>query len=464
MDSQTIREALGLLQENPDDQEGWISLKEALSASEGDFDQSELLHLLEAARQKHCERGESVAVARLLEFEIRQAAGTDVEPRLLVEQARVLREELLDQAGAAKRLERALELRPDDPDATAAMEEAGEKSRKWRELVATYTGEAEGAPDDVYKSSMLMRASEVELIYGDDSVEIAASVERLEQAFRLDPSNQRAGRMLERLYRRIEKWSEVARILERLADRSEDAAGRVQAGVRLARLYDKKLENKERAAGAYQRVLKDSPDHSEAMSYLSQLYESEERWEDLVALYQKHLAGADLSSPERLGDLLQVAMLYWRTLGKSQEADPWFERVANIDPAHPLMLNFHREYLAELGDEARLINVLQSAQAALQDGEEKAKVGAELARLSEGQKNAQKAIEQYKAVLRHDPDNEEAREALKRLYKQTEGYNALVELLRQQLERTDQDDIESRTSILRDVPCIAVSSRATPLW
>ena len=46
-----------------------------------------------------------------------------------------------------------------------------------------------------------------------------------------------------------------------------------------------------------------------------------------------------------------------------------------------------------------------------------------------------KAIEQYKSILRQDPDSSEARDALKRLYKQTQGYNALVELLRQQLER-----------------------------
>ena len=70
MDSQTIREALGLLQVNPDDQEGWISLKEALSASEGDLDQSDLLHLLEAAREKHGERGEWVGcIAGALSFE-----------------------------------------------------------------------------------------------------------------------------------------------------------------------------------------------------------------------------------------------------------------------------------------------------------------------------------------------------------------------------------------------------------
>ena len=57
-------------------------------------------------------------------------------------------------------------------------------------------------------------------------------------------------------------------------------------------------------------------------------------------------------------------------------------------------------------------------------------------------------------VLRSDPDNEEARDALKRLYKQTQGYNALVELLRQQLERTPASAYEERLDILREIATV----------
>ncbi len=454
MDSQTIREALGLLQNNPDDQDGWQILAEAIAEADGDLSASDLLHLLDAARQKHVERGEWEAVARLLEFETRQAAGTDLEVSLLIEHARVLGEELLEEAAAVGVLKRVQEARPDNTDAVAALEANAEKSANWKTLAANYSSEAEGAQDDVYRSSMLMRASEVELRYGAGDVDQAASLERLEDALRSDSSNERAGRILECCYRRDERWDEAARVLERLADHSETDNFRIQAGVRLARLYHRKLDDKERAARAYLRVLDDAPEHAEAMSFLSQLYESEERWQDLVALYEKHLANADLDSAERLGDVLQVAMVCWRKLEDSGEADPWFEHVRKVDPTHPGMLSFYREYCAELGDEARLINVLQGAYRALEDSEEKAAVGAELAKLQEGQKNAQKSIEQYKGVLRHDPDNEEARDALKRLYKQTEGYNALVELLRQQLERTDSGDIQARTSILRDVASV----------
>ena len=153
--------------------------------------------------------------------------------------------------------------------------------------------------------------------------------------------------------------------------------------------------------------------------------------------------------------MLQIAMLYWKKLGSARAAEPWFARIAKAQPANEAMLAFYREYCEALGDDARLMDVLQTAQRSLKAGsKEKSALNVELGRLAEGQANAQKAIEQYKAVLRDDPDNVEAREKLKSLYKQTQSHNALVELLRQQLERTPADAYEARLAVLREVATI----------
>ncbi len=455
MDSQTIRTALGHLQDNPDSADAWQQLREQAAAeSDGDLTTPELLHLLEAARQRHGERGEWDAVAALLEIAVQAATDTPDELPLLREQAGVLDEQLLDEDGAGVVWLRVLELAPDDSQATEALEESEGKRGKWKELVSTYEGEAEEAPDNVYKSSMLMRAAEMELRFGAGEAELNIIVDKLEHAVRLDPGNERAAQMLERIYRRGERWEEAARVLERVADRAEKPDSRVAAGVRLARLYKDKLDDLERAASAYDRVLRQQADQREAMSFLSEYYSKEERWDDLVALYERGLSEHELGNAERLGDMLQIAMLHWRMRGSAHDAEPWFERIRKLDPTHQGMLDFYREYSTELGDDRRLIEVLQGAQRAMKDGSEKVAIGGELAKLAEGQENAQKAIEQYKAVLRQDPDNSEARDALKRLYKQTQGFNALVELLRQQLERTDPEQYETRLSILREVATV----------
>ena len=454
MHSETIRTALGQLQDDPDAAAAWEVMTSAVAADDRDLESDELLKLLAAARGQHAERGEVTAVGRLLELETFTAKGTDAEADLLREHARVLREDLLDDAKAKPVLERLLEVVPGDDRASEVLEEADTKREKWKDLVSTYAGEAEQAPDDVYKSSMLMRAAEMELRFGAEAVDESAVIEKLEQAVRLDPTNVRAGRMLELVYSRAERWDDVAPVLERLSDRAETATDRVACGIRLARLYRSKKADEARSSRAYERVLKDRPDHAEAKAFLAEYYEREGRWDDLVALYERDLKSKDLTSPERVGDMLQIAMLYWKRAERPKEAEAWFERIAKLEPTHPGMLGFYREYAAELSQEGRLIEILQNAQRSLKDGPEKTELSSEIAHLMEGQEDAQKAIEQYKGVLRQDPDNADARDALKRLYKQTQGYNALVELLRQQLERVDASEVAARVAILRDVAAV----------
>ncbi|HEY4160017.1 MAG TPA: hypothetical protein VGM29_18020, partial [Polyangiaceae bacterium] len=455
MDSQTIRTALGTLQAIPDSEEAWAILRQAVTEPGGDITPDELVRLFDAARVKHVGRGEWNAVADLLELAAKAAEGSAREPEIVLALAKALSDELFDDEAAAVWYLRLLEIDPNHAEAHAAMEDSESKRQRFSELATSYATEAERAPDEIYKSSMLMRAAEMDVRYGGEGVNLETAIERLEQAVRLDPTNERAGRLLEHVYRGSNRWEELARVLERLADRSDKPGSRVAAGVRLARLYAQHMSDNERAARAYDRVLRVDAAHGEAKEFLSEFYSNESRWADLVMLYERELRAKDGSDGERLGEMLQIAMLHWRKLERPQDAEPWFERVRKVDPTNEGMLSFYREYYATLQDDTRLIDVLSGAQRAMPDGKkEKKKLASEIAKLAEGTANAQKAIEQYKSILRQDADNDEARDALKRLYKQTQGYNALVELLRQQLERTPVEEYATRLGVLREVATV----------
>jgi golgin subfamily B member 1 len=455
MDSQTIRTALGTLQGEPYSEDAWSTLSESVKSGGGDLTVEELDHLLQVARERHAGRGEWDAVARLLEVAVQARTGTPSEVGLLREQARVLKNELYDDEAAALPYLRVLELEPGDQEATQAAEELASKRGRAAELAQRYLDEAQNATDDTYRSSMLMHAAEMDVRYGGEGADLGPAIERLEQAVRLDPANAKAGRLLELVHRREKHWADVARVLERLADRADELGDRIAAGIRLARTQSQRLSDDERAARAYEGVLREAPGLTEAMEFLTGFYSGKDRWSDLVGLYERELAAKKAGEAELVGDMLQIAMLYWKKLDHARAAEPWFARIAKVQPANEALLAFYREYCASLGDDGRLMEVLQTAQRSLKDGsKEKGVIAVELARLAEGQANAQKAIEQYKAVLRSDPDNEEAREKLKGFYKQTQSHNALVELLRQQLERLPADAYESRLSVLREVATI----------
>jgi tetratricopeptide (TPR) repeat protein len=452
MDAQTVRTALGTIQSNPTDEAAWQALDDAMSNSGGDLTLQDALVLIRAACERHELRGESDAVVRLLTVGATSAEGTEDEVALVNELATVLLEELFDGRRATELLASVVSRLGSETAMEARLKEIKSRGRSYKQQAKTYRSEAESAPDDNYRSAMLMRASEVEVCFAKKPA-YAKVVEDLESSLRLDSGNGPATKLLEAIYRRQGDLDGVVRVLERAADRNPSHETRVAAGVRLARLHQHHFKDQAKAAAAYARVLESEPSHGDAMEFVTEYYSAEERWDELVRAYEGALKGHETAA--NLGDLLQVAMLHWKMRASSGEAEPWFERIAKIEPAHEGVLRFYREYKSELQDDAGLVQILQDARKSLaEDDERAAALDEEIAGKEGEQVGAQRLVEKYKSALRVDPDNEEARETLKNLYKQTQGHNALVELLRQDLERIPVEEYERRLAVLREIATV----------
>ncbi|MCC6645454.1 MAG: tetratricopeptide repeat protein, partial [Polyangiaceae bacterium] len=454
MSAQKIRTALGQLQDDPEQAGAWTDLSEAVP-SQSELSTAELGALLSSARRGHEHRREWDAVARLLELAVGLARGTDDEARLQGELARVEDEETLDDKAAVAAYRRLLELRPDDPAAAEALGRIDAKREKSKELVKRYLKEVEEATEPAFKSSLLLSAAEVAWRYGGRKKKALEQMcSMLEQSLGHDPTNRRAAGLLERIHRTQEDWEAAAAVLSRYADDARDRDERIAALVRLGRMFALRMKDAGRAATAYERVSDLSPGHHEAMSFLARHFSEKEDWDHLVALYEDQLQSGAVKPGQELGTLVQIAMTHWRMRQRPDSAEPWFERVRRLDPTHEGMLSFFRELCGARDQKSRLSNILSDAQRALPDGPQRAALAGEIARLAEDDANAGRAIEQYKAILRQDPHNREARDSLRRLYTQTEAWNALVELLRQELERAPADDKAARLAVLRDIAAI----------
>lgn len=501
MTANTIRNALGILQDEPDNEQAWTDLREALgftseegTVDPGELGADELGELLAAARKAHEMRREYDAVADLLEIEVALATG-EREADLVAELARVRDDVLLDDAGALAAYRRLLGLRPDDADAAEAIERSEAKRAKWKDLAQRYFTESKSTGDPSFKSSLLVSAAEIAYRYGrpdlaakeaKEAKEKAAEPEEsspkslrggkkkkekkggkdkqgarrellekiiglLRDALGLDPKNRRAALLLERLLRDEERWEELGAALDAFALEAPAKEEKLAALIRLARVMKKKLGAPERAVSAYERVLDLSPGHPEATSALVDHFTEKEQWDHLVSLYQGQLAGGGVRPGQEIGIIFQIAMVNWKMRDKADAAEPYFDKLRKLEPAHPGMLGFFREWCRARGETARLVQVLTDAQRALPDGPERGQIAGEIAQLAEDGANAQKAIEQWRNMLRSDPANAGAREHLKRLYRQTGGYNHLADLLRSELEKVAPDDAAARLPVLREI-------------
>ena len=539
MTANTIRTALGVLQDEPDNDQAWSDLRAALgyapstgddgTVETGELGVDELAQLLEAARQAHEMRREYEAVAQLLAIEaaLAKRSGGEREAELVAELASIRDDILHDDAGAIAAYRRLLTLRPNDVTAEEAIERSEAKRAKWKDLAQRYFTEAKSAGDASFKSSLLVSAAEIAYRYarpelaakeakeakeqaesgrdvaaessreaksvrggkkskkqksaakagegreGEGSspdVNASATSERsdrapskarrdlvekilglLKEALTLDPKNRRAVLLQERVLRAEERWEDLATALESFATESTAKDEKLAALIRLARVFKKKIGSQERAIGVYERVLDLSPGQPEATSALVHHFTDAGMWDHLVSLYEGQLAAGGVRQGQEVGVMLQIAMVNWRMREKPEAAEPYFEKLRKAEPAHPGMLAFFREWCPKRSEQARLVQILSDAQRAMPDAPERGQLAAEIAGLAEDGANAQKAIEQWRTLLRSEPTNVAARDALKRLYRSTGAFNHLADLLRTELERIAPDDAAARLPVLRDI-------------
>ncbi len=108
--------------------------------------------------------------------------------------------------------------------------------------------------------------------------------------------------------RRTATGKASSRVLSGAADKPTDAPAKVDLSFRCAAIYEERLKTPERAFRAYERVLSVKPDDAKAASALLPLYEKDEKWNRLPALYEILLGHTeDLDGRlDLLGKLIQV--------------------------------------------------------------------------------------------------------------------------------------------------------------
>jgi tetratricopeptide (TPR) repeat protein len=448
MATQNVSHLLGTLQHDPENADALAALAALVENGAADQIDPDSLALLDRARAVHDQRAEYRAVAQLLEVLSRLTEhDPDRAAALLTELGRVYREELLDDQRAVAAYQRALQLRPGDDRIQEAIEQIAQTAAKWDDIASRFIEEAEQASDPTLKSSLLVSAGSLIWKYkkrGRDK-----QVDSLfKAALGAADADTRAARLYEQILRARGKWAELATVLLEAAERARGKAERALLFLRAARVLKNTVGDRERAAACYERVLDVSPGDTEAMAFLVEHFTEQEKWDHLVALYEDALRSRTKLEDEA-GALLQLGMVHWRFREKPAEAEPYFARLRKMDPAHPGMLDFYREHL-QGADEQRWVTILTDAQRAAQTEEQKLQLAIELAKAAQASSTStDRAIDAWKAVLRIDPTHPEAPEALKALYEKTEKWNALVEVLKGEVDRVPADRPERKVALLR---------------
>jgi tetratricopeptide (TPR) repeat protein len=376
---------------------------------------------------------------------------------------------------AITRFRAVLDRDADSRDALAALDELFRKTSRWSDLHGVLERRLERAegPDERREVLYAIGAlSEGELNKPESAVDtyVAVLTEYGDETEAL--------RRLDALYTRLERWEELASILERelvaLAD-DEDAA--LDAKFRLGRTLHAHLNRTKDAIDHFREILSLNPEHAsarealemllrepesrgEAARILEPIYELRGDWEALIRALEILLTDESdveqrVSLLRKIGDVCSVQ------IGDADRAFEAYGRALLEDPARVEV----RDQLESMADS---INAWPRFVALLRQVTEK-NVAPEVAREAwlkiasvEDSKlgQAETSIESFKNVLAADAGDADARDALEALLRRTERWPALLESFRGRLELTQ--DPEQREQVLSAIASVQDSKLNDP--
>jgi tetratricopeptide (TPR) repeat protein len=208
------------------------------------------------------------------------------------------------------------------------------KEERWMELAPVLAHAADLDDDPARALDLRLQLGEIEATKLDDPDAAIAAYERALAAAGPGAAARAVGEALdalERLYRRRERWADLARTLEAKAARAVDPATAARLRRDRAELLGGRLGDRQAAVRELEAAVEQDPKDRAALRALEQLYENEGRDAEYLRTVER-LADLAESSGERLLLLRRLAAEWeGRPDGLDRAADA-LEQMLQIDP------------------------------------------------------------------------------------------------------------------------------------
>jgi tetratricopeptide (TPR) repeat protein len=329
---------------------------------------------------------------------------------------------------AAPSLRRALELDAGNLAAHRAMAELLRKQSKWAELADQLRAQVEVEPEDPAKVDLLLALGD---LCESHLAQGAKAIEAYQAAADLDAHNDDALAALERLYRRDERWGNLAKVLERRAEMREDEGdtGRAAALRReLATLRADKLGDLEGAITRYESALAADSTDNAALKALLDLYDKTGRTADYLRTLER--AAEVAPEGERLALWRKLAAELEEQGGAEDRARAAYEQILDLEAGADDAYRGLERLLREAGDWYDVVALYERHIAAARSPAQRIELYLQAADVHEAQlDDPHRAIEAHLNALAIDESCQAALTALGRLYQRTEAWDRAVEIL-----------------------------------
>lgn len=382
------------------------------------------------------EEWESLAelLTRRLEVEEDELEITNTLKRV----AEIYEENLQRDDAALDALKKALLMDPGNVELLDSAERLAERSELWQDLYEIWAGAIPTAEDERRLGLMLRLGA----LLRDKLENYAEAISWFEKVLELDDEHEQALTALVTLYELDESWEKLAGTLEQLAVVTPDFRKQVEYSLQLGDVLHHRIQDVDRAQGAYRQVLELDPTDEKAVEALQALYSEAEKWEDLIEV----LAMRASLHPEEDSQLKLISgEIYEGQLSEPLKAAEIYEELVAYDPTQSEAFDrLERIYTdGEVWD--RLAETYEKRLSVAMDDSARVEMLKKLALLNESVIDDQEsAADYYQQILDYAPEDGDIIASLERLYEQQERYDDLVLVLRRsvQLAESVRDKVE----------------------
>ncbi|RMG99750.1 MAG: tetratricopeptide repeat protein [Deltaproteobacteria bacterium] len=369
--------------------------------------------------------------------------------QMLTKVAQLAETALADPSKAAATYQKILEVDPSNFDAIDALIEVHRRANQFDELVAAVVRKAEMLDDPDARKQLLLYAANIR-----DEVQSnpEGAIDLYRQVLAVDDADATALDALERILIQLERWEELKDVYQRKTELAQDPAERKRLLYVLGQVYERELDDVDRAIDTYQSILDLDPMDYDAIVALDRLYEKAERWLDQMQILERAAEIVEDTAEQvalryrigrlwetQLGDMVRAIESYRDVLGRDfQHADTIaaLDLIAHGDVEPMAAAEVLAPLYEQLAEWDRLVDLYEVMAKHEEDPERRVERLHRIADIYERQLGEyDKAFDVYARALEVDPASEVTIEQLERLAEATGEWKKLADLLAAQVDR-----------------------------
>ena len=330
----------------------------------------------------------------------------------------------------------------DDPGhakAGESMARIAERTGDFQTLAQILERRAE-ARRGIEKAEALAKVAEV---YEDHLNDLAEATRRFEAVLAIDPANLGALKGLDRIFNRNGQYRELLDVLHRQIEVAATPRQKINLYERVAGLHDEEFLDHAKAAEALEAILAIDGSNDNALTALARHYRALDKWEPVVALYDKH-ASVTGDEARKIELLLAKARTLADQIGSPERATKAYEQILVAQPSHAGALEALAHLREMSGDSHAALSAVEALAAKAATPEAKAEQWMRAGRLLETRGDKDGAIERYKIALDANPKDTSASTALRKAYAHRGDWLSAIGLVERELTHAEGDLAKAR--------------------